>query len=139
MHLGTALEAITPDDVKKIKNKFPDVKVMRTIPVIKESNIEDAKQYDGIADFLLLDTVNKELGCIGVSGKVHDWNISKRLVKAVKIPVILAGGLGPDNVADAIAKVHPAGVDSKTKTDNTGGKGKDLSKVKQFAEQAKLN
>ena len=46
--------------------------------------------------------------------------ISRRIVELVRTPVILAGGLGPDNVAEAILVVRPAGVDSKTKTDQSG-------------------
>jgi phosphoribosylanthranilate isomerase len=56
----------------------------------------------------------------------------------VHIPVIIAGGLGPDNVVDAITAVQPAGVNSKTKTDkDDGSHTKDLQKVKQFVERAK--
>jgi phosphoribosylanthranilate isomerase len=56
----------------------------------------------------------------------------------VKIPVIIAGGLGPDNVADVIMAVQPAGVDSKTRTDkDDGSHTKDLQKVRQFVAQAK--
>jgi phosphoribosylanthranilate isomerase len=56
----------------------------------------------------------------------------------VRIPVFIAGGLGPDNVVDAIRIVRPAGVDSKTKTDkDDGSHGKDLEKVKQFVSRAK--
>ena len=54
------------------------------------------------------------------------------------MPVIIAGGLGPDNVTDAIRAIRPAGVDSKTKTDKADGSHtKDLEKVKQFAAIAK--
>jgi phosphoribosylanthranilate isomerase len=49
----------------------------------------------------------------------------------------VAGGLGPDNVAHAIHAVRPAGVDSKTKTDQAGSHSKDLAKVKRFVELAK--
>jgi phosphoribosylanthranilate isomerase len=52
--------------------------------------------------------------------------------------VIIAGGLGPENVADAIKSVRPAGVDSKTRTDKTDGShSKDLDKVRRFVELAK--
>ena len=54
------------------------------------------------------------------------------------IPVILAGGLGPENVAAAIAAVRPAGVDSKTKTDRPNGGSKDLAKVEAFVAAATL-
>jgi phosphoribosylanthranilate isomerase len=49
------------------------------------------------------------------------------------VPVILAGGLGPDNVAAAIRAVRPAGVDSKTRTDrDDGSHAKDLDRVRRF-------
>jgi len=51
--------------------------------------------------------------------------------------VILAGGLGPDNVAEAIRAVQPAGVDSKTKTDRGGTHHKDLDQVCRFHEAAR--
>ena len=74
---------------------------------------------------------------IGAVGETHDWLISREIVASVEIPVILAGGLGADNVAGAIRAVRPAGVDSKTKTDKEAGTGKDLDKVKQFVEAAR--
>ena len=61
----------------------------------------------------------------------------QKIVDSVSIPVILAGGIGPDNVAVAIATVGPFGVDSKTKTDLSGGTGKDIEKVKEFIRIAK--
>jgi phosphoribosylanthranilate isomerase len=58
--------------------------------------------------------------------------------ESVSVPVIIAGGLGPDNVADAIRAVQPAGVDSKTKTDKFDGSHvKDLEKVRRFVSSAK--
>jgi phosphoribosylanthranilate isomerase len=61
-----------------------------------------------------------------------------KIVNSVSIPVIIAGGLGPDNVVEAIRRVRPAGVDSKTKTDkDDGSHTKDLQKVKQFVTRAK--
>ena len=51
--------------------------------------------------------------------------------------MILAGGLGPNNVAQAIRDVRPAGVDSKTKTDIPGSHAKDLAAVRRFHKAAK--
>jgi len=135
LHLGAPPKDVTPLDVKKLKQRFPDIKIMRTIPVIDESSIGLAKKYDGIADYLLLDTLKKKQ--VGATGQIHNWQISKKIVESVKTPVILAGGLGPDNVEEAIKIVKPAGVDSKTKTDKPKGKGKDLEKVKKFVLKAK--
>ena len=110
---------------------------MRSIPVIGEESIKLAEKYDGVADYLLLDTYRKKDSQCGATGEVHNWEISRKIVESVKIPVILAGGLGPDNVAEAIRKVKPAGVDSKTKTDKIGSHRKDLEKVKEFVKIAK--
>ena len=137
IHIATLPENITPSDIKIIRQKFPHVKIMRTIPVINEKSIDLAKEYDKIADYLLLDSHKKDDFQIGATGKTHDWGISKKIVESVKIPVILAGGLGPDNVEQAIKIVKPAGVDSKTKTDRTDGRGKDLEKVKEFTIKAR--
>ena len=48
---------------------------------------------------------------LGGTGNVHDWSISAEIIQRVPVPVLLAGGLGPDNVADAIRAVQPWGVD----------------------------
>lgn len=134
LHLAAEPTELSYHDVLTLKKQNSNLKVMRTIPVIGEESIALAKQYDGIADYLLLDSRSKKTGTIGVTGEPHDWNVSSEIVKSVSIPVILAGGLGPDNVAKAIAKVRPYGVDSKTKTDKPGGAEKDLEKVKQFVQ-----
>ncbi len=135
LHIGTYLEKVSPQETQKLKKEFPNVKIMRAIPVIDEKSVEAAKSYDGIADFLLLDTFKNNI--IGASGSVHNWDISKKIVDSVQIPVILAGGLGADNVAEAIQKVNPAGVDSKTKTDITNTHEKDIEKVREFILKAK--
>ena len=137
LHVGTLSEWLLPSDVDLLKRQFANIKIMRSIPVIREGSIDVAKSYDGIADFLLLDTHKQMDTQIGATGAVHDWNISRRIVEAVRIPVILAGGLGPDNVAAAIDHVKPAGVDSKTKTDHAGTHQKDLTLVRKFVHAAR--
>jgi len=132
IHLCAKPEKMNFRDIKQLRKEFPKIKIMVAVPVINNSSIDLAKEYGKIADFLILDTFNKKMNEIGVAGIPHDWNISKQIVDSVKIPVILAGGLGPENVQEAIKKVRPAGVDSKTKTDLKSGKGKDLKKVSEF-------
>jgi phosphoribosylanthranilate isomerase len=56
MHIGTWPEALPPTDVAKLRVLFPTTKVMRTIPVRTEEDVRVALTYEGIADFLLLDT-----------------------------------------------------------------------------------
>jgi phosphoribosylanthranilate isomerase len=130
LHLGTRPEALAPSQVLELKTRFPRLAIMRTIPVRGEGDIETAQSYEGIADFLLLDTWKSGEPEIGACGLVHDWAVSRRIVKAVKALVILAGGIGPENAADALSLVGSAGVDSKTKTDLPDGSAKDLQKVR---------
>jgi phosphoribosylanthranilate isomerase len=137
LHVGADVEAITPGDLGRIRDKLPGVVVMRSIPVFGEESLVIARSYDGIADLLLLDSYRPSDRKFGALGLTHDWGISRRIVEATRSPVILAGGLGPDNVAEAIRTVRPAGVDSKTKTDRQGTHSKDLDLVRRFVEAAR--
>jgi len=132
LHLGVMPKHLSPTDVIEIKRQFPQLKIMRTIPVINEDSIKLAKQYESIADYLLLDTYKREDNLVGATGEIHDWGISRRIIDSVKISTILAGGLGPDNIAAAIENTKPAGVDSKTKTDKINSNEKDINKVREF-------
>jgi phosphoribosylanthranilate isomerase len=136
VHLGAAPELLSPQQATTLKRKLSGMLLMRSIPVVGESSIEIARSYEGIADFLLLDSHRRSDRQVGALGVTHDWAISRRIVEFVRTPVILAGGLGPDNVAEAIRAVRPAGVDSKTKTDREGSHQKDLERVRCFQEGA---
>ncbi len=129
LHLGTRPDTLPPGTIRKLKEAFPDVQMMRTIPVRNATDIALARHYEGIADFLLLDTWKSGAPEIGACGVAHDWSISRAIVERVTMPVILVGGIGPENAFDAVRTVHPAGVDSKTKTDLPDGSAKDLNKV----------
>jgi phosphoribosylanthranilate isomerase len=137
IHIGAAVELFSVADTRVLKAEFPHVRIMRSIPVVDDTSIEWARAYQGIADFLLLDSHDPGDRQIGALGRTHDWSISRRIVDEVSVPAILAGGLDADNVAAAIAAVHPAGVDSKTKSDRIDGTGKDLEKVRRFVAAAK--
>jgi phosphoribosylanthranilate isomerase len=137
LHLGAAEEALPAAGVRPLRSRLPGTLLMRSIGVVGEESLAVAKSYLGIADFLLLDTHRPGDRQIGAHGRAHDWRLSRRIVEEVGIPAILAGGLGPDNVAAAIAAVGPAGVDSKTLTDRAEGVGKDLDKVRAFVAAAK--
>ncbi len=137
LHLGASPDLLSPARVGAVKAALPGVPIMRSVPVFSEVSLGIAQAYDGIADYLLLDSYRANDRQIGALGITHDWTISRRIVEAVRIPVVLAGGLGPDNVADAIRAVRPAGVDSKTKTDRDGSHAKDLDRVRRFHEAAR--
>jgi phosphoribosylanthranilate isomerase len=138
VQLQAEVDDFPTDVTRALKARFPQTPIIRAIPVTDETSIKIAASYRGIADFLLLDSYDIEKRQFGALGRVHDWSLSRRIVDEVGIPVILAGGLGPDNVAAAITAVRPVGVDSKTKTDRPDGSGKDLAKVAAFVAAAKL-
>ncbi len=137
LHFGAAPDLLSPANVVALKKQMGNCLIMRSVPVSGEESIDIARSYDGIADFLLLDSYRAADRQIGALGITHDWSISRRIVEEVRAPVILAGGLGADNVADAIRAVHPAGVDSKTKTDCDGSHAKDIERVRRFHEVAR--
>ncbi len=138
LHIGSRPRHFSVNMTRRLKNEHPSVALMRSIPVGDDSDIALAGSYDGIADYLLLDTYDKKNDNFGATGEIHNWDISKEIVDRVNIPVILAGGLGPDNVIDAIRKVRPAGVDSKSRTDIPGTHDKDMEMLRRFVENAAM-
>jgi phosphoribosylanthranilate isomerase len=138
LHLGAAPDRLSPADVRTLKARFPALTVMRSIPVFDEASIAVARAYDGVADMLLLDSYDPGDRQIGALGVTHSWELDRRIVECVGIPIIVAGGLGSENVQAAIAASHPAGVDSKTLTDKSDGShAKDLDKVAAFVRAAR--
>jgi phosphoribosylanthranilate isomerase len=138
LHLARAADGMTPETVRRLRAELAPVQLMVTIPVRDAGAIERARRFAPCADALLLDTAHPKTGTVGATGLVHDWSISRRVVEAVDVPVILAGGLGPDNVVDAIRAVGPAGVDSETRTSREGDRRrKDPERVRLFLERAR--
>lgn len=86
-------------------------------------------------DAFLTDSFDPATGATGATGKVHDWAVSRRLAEVSPIPLILAGGLNPDNVRRAIRAVRPAGVDAHTGIESGDGR-KDPALVAAFVQQA---
>ena len=138
LHLGAAPQHLSPAQLRALKAEFPKVSLMRSIPVVDESSIALARSYDGIADWLLLDSYESGDRQVGALGVTHSWELDRRIIESVRIPTIIAGGLGPENVQEAIRVARPAGVDSKTKTDKSDGSHtKDLQKVSAFVKAAR--
>ena len=138
VHLGASTDLLTRSAVQQLKKRCGAITVMRSIPVTGDESVAIAQSYDGVADMLLLDSHRPGDVQIGAQGVTHSWELDRKIVESVGIPVIIAGGLGPDNVVEAISVVRPAGVDSKTRTDrDDGSHTKDLQKVRQFVARAK--
>ena len=88
-----------------------------------------------LVDGFLTDTYAPETGAAGATGRTHDWGVSRRIVELSARPVILAGGLTPANVAQAISVVRPAGVDVHTGVEDATGR-KDRAKMLAFVAAA---
>lgn len=127
---------IKEEEVEKIKKALPSVKLVRLIHISSDGNIcTDYKEMKYV-DYYLLDSFNIKTNQVGGTGLTHDWNKSKELIKILDKPVFLAGGLNPDNVADAIKITKPYGVDVNSGCKNDLGI-KDKEKVKRFVINAK--
>lgn len=98
---------------QEIREALPGIKIVQVIHVVDEHSLEEAKQLSKEVDALLLDSGNPNLAVkeLGGTGRTHNWEISRQIVEQVAIPVFLAGGLNPQNVAAAIKKVRPYGLD----------------------------
>lgn len=130
----------TREFCKKVKELVPGIEVLQAIGIEDESSIKQAVYYSEFVDTLILDSVDRNINGIGAAGFTNDWDIDRKIVEQAKCKVILAGGLGPDNVREAILKVRPWGVDSFTKTSDKfpdGTSRKNKEKVKAFIKNAK--
>jgi len=96
-----------------IKTALPSIKIVQVIHVVSEASIDEALEIAENVDALLLDSGNPNLAVkeLGGTGRTHNWQLSKQIVKQCKKPVFLAGGLKVDNVKHAIDVVQPYGLD----------------------------
>ncbi|RKD94650.1 phosphoribosylanthranilate isomerase [Halopiger aswanensis] len=101
---------------------------------IDSDEVADVKRYDEIVDGLLVDTVDEEGG--GGTGETHDWERTKAAAADLESPLILAGGLTPENVAEAVRTVEPFAVDVASGVEAEGGV-KDPEAVRSFVHGAK--
>lgn len=145
----------------EVKRRFPKVRVMRSIPIAPPGQSERiptralARRFEPVSDIFLTDTLllpekgdalcesQPVSGFVGITGKICDWDMAAWLVSASKIPVILAGGLDPGNVAEGTQGTRPAGVDSCTGTNARDANGrvirfkKDMDRVAAFIRAAR--
>lgn len=108
---------IEKEELVKLKELRPDIKVIKSL-VVRDSNLPELENLVATLspwiDVYITDTFDPMTGASGATGKTHDWNISRALVALSPRPVIIAGGLNPENVKAAILVIKPAGVDVHT-------------------------
>lgn len=97
----------------RLRAELPGIALVQVVHVTGLESVDYAVAAAGHVDALLLDSGNPSLAVkeLGGTGRTHDWTLSRRIRDAVGIPLFLAGGLTPANVADAIAAVEPFGLD----------------------------
>jgi phosphoribosylanthranilate isomerase len=134
LHGETSLEQI-----QRLREQSPTLRIIKSL-IVRGTNadalIDEVQRYEADVDIFITDTFDPETGASGATGRVHDWEISRRLVETSSKPVILAGGLNASNVRQAIRHVRPAGVDVHTGIEAGDGR-KCADQTKRFVEEAR--
>ncbi|HYF30905.1 MAG TPA: phosphoribosylanthranilate isomerase [Chitinophagaceae bacterium] len=107
------VDELSEGSYHQIRQALPYLKLVQVIHVSGEESIAEAVRHARHVDALLLDSGNPRaaIKTLGGTGKVHNWHISREIVRSAGVPVFLAGGLNAGNVAEAIRIVQPFGVD----------------------------
>lgn len=122
-----------------LRAELPGVSLVQVIHVVDEASVREAAAIAPHVDALLLDSGNPSLRVkeLGGTGRTHDWDLSAQIVASVGVPVFLAGGLNPSNVAEAISRVRPFGVDLCSGVRTNGRL--DASKLARFVAAVRTN
>lgn len=107
------VDCVEPPAYDELRTALPGVRLVQVVHVTGPESLEEALDSARRADALLLDSGRPDLAVkeLGGTGRVHDWEVSRAIREAVEVPIFLAGGLGPDNVAEAVRAVQPFAVD----------------------------
>ncbi|MEN8194994.1 MAG: phosphoribosylanthranilate isomerase [Pseudomonadota bacterium] len=107
------VDTVDPQAYRALRKALPHVKIVQVIHVTGPESVVEARESAAQVDALLLDSGRPAAAVkeLGGTGRVHDWSLSRRIVAEVPRPVFLAGGLRPDNAADASQAVRPFGLD----------------------------
>ncbi|MEW6511268.1 MAG: phosphoribosylanthranilate isomerase [Bacteroidota bacterium] len=114
--LTTAIQIVDAVDVSAypiLRKELPGVKIVQVVHVQGESALPWAIEVSQWVDAILLDSGRKDRQVkeLGGTGRVHDWKISRKIRDVVGVPVFLAGGITPENAAQAVSAVEPFGLD----------------------------
>jgi phosphoribosylanthranilate isomerase len=117
--------------LRELRTRLSPRKIIGKVSVEGEAAVERAKEIERYVDAIVLDTRDRATDRVGGTGMVHDWSISARIAATSKVPIILAGGLTPENVAQAIKAVKPWGVDVNSGVETSDGR-KDEGRIRRF-------
>jgi phosphoribosylanthranilate isomerase len=107
------VDSVPRENLRKLRQALPGVRLVQVIHVTGPGSLDEALEVASEVDALLLDSGNPTLAVkeLGGTGRVHDWEVSRRIRERSPVPVFLAGGLRPENVLEAVRQVGPFGVD----------------------------
>lgn len=106
----------------------------KLVVAVDYTETDRARELDSAADALLVDSTTDEGA--GGTGRTHDWEATRKLASDLRSPVVLAGGLTPDNVSDAVRSAEPYAVDVASGVEFAGGI-KDHTALATFVENAR--
>ena len=106
-------DRLTTGTYHEIHDALPGIKLVQVIHVTGPESVDEAISVAPNVDAILLDSGNQSLAIkeLGGTGRTHDWSLSRKIREAIEVPLFLAGGLNPTNVAAAIREVQPFGID----------------------------
>ena len=107
------VDRTTIDTRRALRESMPGIAIVQVVHVTGPESTAEAHEARIQSDAVLLDSGNPSLAVkeLGGTGRVHDWDVSARICRELDVPVFLAGGLNPGNVAEAVRTVRPFGVD----------------------------
>lgn len=129
---------IDSSELRGIKEQDSKLRIIKSLVIglhSMERLLDLVQRTAPYVDAYITDTFDPKTGACGATGKTHDWAVSRQLVRNSPRPVILAGGLTPENVRDAILAARPAGVDAHTGLEAASGR-KSEEKVRRFVSEA---
>lgn len=130
---------VATGELRRLKELRPELFVLKSL-VVKEDNADEllklVDETHPYVDMYITDTFDPKTGAKGATGLTHDWSVSAELVRRSPKPLMMAGGLNPENVGDAIRAVRPAAVDAHTGLEGPDRR-KDRAKVAKFIAEAR--
>ncbi len=122
----------SPKYCERLERFASPVRIIKAFRIGEESQASDCSPYDDVACGYLLDTYVK--GNAGGTGETFNWEIIKQL--HLKRPLILAGGLSPENILNAMTAASPFAVDVNSGVESAPGI-KDHAKITEFVKKVK--
>jgi phosphoribosylanthranilate isomerase len=106
-------DRLPPGSYEQLREALPGISLVQVVHVTGPESVEEAIAIAPEVNAILLDSGNQSLPIkeLGGTGRTHDWNLSRAIREAIDVPLFLAGGLKPENVAAAIREVQPFGID----------------------------